>query len=408
MRVLPLCALALCLLVAGVSPSLASEHCIGARWRDAERRAAIGAIRWDAWFDGSPYERFLDPGDWHSRVPFYGTILSPSLVQVRSDSGLVMDQEIGYAARAGLTYWAFNYYHPGAFSSADSYNYGLRLYLTSPCRDQINFSLILQGNWLGPVDAWPATVSALVELFQTPGFQQAAGGRPLLYFYDIEPMSQKFGSWDRARVAMDALRRSTQAAGLPDPYLVSLAPTPARSAELAALLGFDAIGAYSATPAAAHGERPFDELRQANEAFWAEAAATGKPVIPPVSTGWDPRPRTSRAHGHDTAAAAPWYRAPAPDEFAEHLARAVAWAETRPEAAARSVLIYAWNEHDEGGWLTPTLADGTSRLDAIERTLREQLPPDATPPDATPPDTPQPEMPDCYGLSACLAGFVAR
>ena len=36
---------------------------------------------------------------------------------------------------------------------------------------------------------------------------------------------------------------------------------------------------------------------------------------------------------------------------------------------ANAIIIYAWNENDEGGWLIPTLSEGTARLDAIARVL---------------------------------------
>jgi hypothetical protein len=39
---------------------------------------------------------------------------------------------------------------------------------------------------------------------------------------------------------------------------------------------------------------------------------------------------------------------------------------------ANTVLIYAWNETDEGGWLHPTLAEGTARLDAIKKVLKKE------------------------------------
>jgi hypothetical protein len=46
------------------------------------------------------------------------------------------------------------------------------------------------------------------------------------------------------------------------------------------------------------------------------------------------------------------------------------------EFAANAVIIYAWNEHDEGGWLSPTrTAEGkpdTSRLDAIRDVLKKE------------------------------------
>jgi hypothetical protein len=35
-------------------------------------------------------------------------------------------------------------------------------------------------------------------------------------------------------------------------------------------------------------------------------------------------------------------------------------------AQANTIIIYAWNESDEGGWLVPTLSQGPARLDAIQ------------------------------------------
>lgn len=354
----------------GGPPDVAS--CIGTRWRDAESGVAVGAIRWDAWFGGSTYERFLDPEEWHSRLPFYGRILSPSLVQVDSDSGVVMDQEIAFAAAAGLSYWAFNYYHPDAFAGADSFNYGLRRYLSSPCRDQINFSLILQGSWLGPTQEWPTTVSGFADLLTNPGYHRVAGGRPLLYFFDIEAMGHRFGSWAGARAAVDELRAAARTAGSRDPYIVGLANPARRAAELADILGFDAIGAYSAIGSGTDGDRPYADLRRANEVFWAEALATGKSVVAPLSVGWDPRPRlAASAPGHGPIL---WYRAPQPDELRQHVQGAVSWTEAQAPAGSGTVLIYAWNEHDEGGWLTPTRSEGTTRLEAIEAALRRLSP----------------------------------
>lgn len=44
--------------------------------------------------------------------------------------------------------------------------------------------------------------------------------------------------------------------------------------------------------------------------------------------------------------------------------------EANPEAGeAGAVIIYAWNEFDEGGWICPTLSEGTARLDAIRKVL---------------------------------------
>lgn len=74
-----------------------------------------------------------------------------------------------------------------------------------------------------------------------------------------------------------------------------------------------------------------------------------------------------------------YYAAPTPQELADHIREAMHWAETNPErCSAGAALIYAWNEHDEGGWLCPTLSGDatpdTSRLDAIAAMLRARWP----------------------------------
>ncbi len=52
------------------------------------------------------------------------------------------------------------------------------------------------------------------------------------------------------------------------------------------------------------------------------------------------------------------------------MASALEWNRTNPKAGeANAVIIYAWNEFDEGGWICPTLSEGTGRLDAIRRVL---------------------------------------
>ena len=83
--------------------------------------------------------------------PNNGTIASPSMARrfptaksvVCGDSQEVMDREIAYWHAAGLDYWAFLHYHPRRSHVADSYNYGLRLYLNSKHKADIRFCVII-------------------------------------------------------------------------------------------------------------------------------------------------------------------------------------------------------------------------------------------------------------------------
>ena len=67
-----------------------------------------------------------------------------------------------------------------------------------------------------------------------------------------------------------------------------------------------------------------------------------------------------------------------PDELAAHLRDAIEWTKANREInPANTIIIYAWNEHDEGGWLQPTLgADGLpndDRIKTLKKTLRPTL-----------------------------------
>jgi hypothetical protein len=47
----------------------------------------------------------------------------------------------------------------------------------------------------------------------------------------------------------------------------------------------------------------------------------------------------------------------------------VHWMDEYPKKTTpqRIILIYAWNENGEGGYLTPTAKDGTAYLKAVQR-----------------------------------------
>ncbi len=66
-----------------------------------------------------------------------------------------------------------------------------------------------------------------------------------------------------------------------------------------------------------------------------------------------------------------------PAEIAAHLRDALKFMSEHSEICeTRALVIYAWNEYDEGGWLAPTRsADGhadTSRLDAVREVLSKR------------------------------------
>ncbi len=58
------------------------------------------------------------------------------------------------------------------------------------------------------------------------------------------------------------------------------------------------------------------------------------------------------------------------DQLTNVTAAAINFTLTNPKATpARAVLVSAWNEHDEGHWVAPSLLDGPVKLAAIKKAI---------------------------------------
>jgi hypothetical protein len=332
----------------------------------AAERPTVGAIRWDAWSGGgvtAQVEQTLSPEKHRARLPWFATLDASGRAHINASVDGVMEQEIAYAKHAGLDYWAFLTY-----PEADAMSSALARYLRSPKRAALGFCLILHQTLSVPAARWPAERDRTLKLLQEPGYQKV-GARPLVFAFDLKTehptVKQRF----------DELRAAAKAAGL-DPYFVFMGWNPARDYKTHASEGFDAVSAY------AHpGTEPvFAKYVDAFEQHaWANALTTKTPYVPLVTTGWDKRPRQDHPVSWEkNAGYADQKTFPAtatPAEIAAHLGRALAFVTAHPDVCpANTVIVYAWNEHDEGGWLCPTWTPSgqpdTSRLDAIRSILR--------------------------------------
>lgn len=355
----------------------AQELSPGADHRTGESRPVVGAIRWDAWYgEGSPVsevEKTLGPRKYHHRLPFFAQVISPSEVSINGDAQSVIEQEIAFAADAGLDYWAFvDYWDHGNLGIA------LRRYREAPDKQGIRYCLIEEGRRLDHVGTpgWPR----LVTHFQDPHYLHVLGGRPLLFIYGLpEAVS---------RADFESLAQQTTAAGLEKPYIVLMGWNPQADAAAMEKFGFSAVSAYAAGAGYEWEQWPYERLTEhVRTAYWEVCRQQRLETVTFATAGWDPRPRVE----HPT----PWVRVtprpdptpPAqqqplvdavmatPDQLAGHLREALAWTQqNRDLNPANAVIVYGWNENDEGGWLIPTLQPGggidRARVDALAKVLR--------------------------------------
>jgi hypothetical protein len=330
----------------------------------------IGAIRWDAWYDpnngtvAQAVEADLAPAAYLSSAPSFTTVTASGALSINGDTAAEMNSEIQLAASAGINYWAFDYYGPG-----DPMNNALQLYLQSPINTLVDFSLIDTAGWGATLSNFTAAINQRVALMEQPTYQCVDGNRPLYYL--MLPSAAIIQQWwggnpANMAAAVDYLRQQVIATAGANPYIVVMS-SPLAAAAFAGDIGADAISAYDI-----HGNDTagsYQTLANETVAGWNAELATGLAVIPTVMTGWNPGPRIETP--------APWgssgdatYATATPAEVAAQLASALAWVAAHPASTANTVLVYAWDEFDEGGSLASTYVAGdpagdTSRLAAL-------------------------------------------
>ena len=326
----------------------------------------VGAIRWDAWQENgdiqATVERTLGPHHWHYRLPFFARVTGSNSVTINGNTQAIMDQEINYAANAGIDYWAFVTY-PDAIGMS----HGLHLYLSSPIKHRINFCLNLQGGWVaGTAENWDAQLTRYVRYFKDPAYQKVLGNRPLVFLFNRIPPTPKFPDATAVAAALAQLRAATTNAGLGTPYIVFQGWNAKNDFNTMQEYGLDAIGAYAVFTGAALGTS-YPALAAKGRGMWEAGQTTGANVVPIVTAGWDDRTRVETKTPWTTGSTN-YTLPPTPAELANHLADALNWTSIHRTTAtpANTVLIYAWNENDEGGWLVPTLnPDGSTNADRL-------------------------------------------
>ena len=339
----------------------------------------VGAIRWDAWYgEGSAtkaVEASLGQPRYYFRLPWFARVVGEGKVSINGDSQTIVEQEISYAAQAGLSYWAFLDY----CDEASDMHIALNRYRATTDKKNIRYCFVEEGPRLDGVGT--AGWKRLVEHFRHPDYQTVLEGRPLLFVF-VKTMKLGKHEWDE-------LKRQTIAAGMKAPYLVLMGRNPEQDAKDMAALGFDAVSAYARGGSYSMTQPSYPEqCALVRRDRWEKCTALRIPSVTFASAGWDTRPRNERPPPWVTwVIATPDKTPPAqqkplmdsvtatPDELATHIREALEWTKANRDLnPSNAVIIYGWNENDEGGWLLPTLGtDGRpndERINAVGKILR--------------------------------------
>ncbi len=345
---------------------------------ERSEKTTFGVIRWDAYFNsdfsGSDVSRqvarALSPAHYHFMAPYFSQVKGKDTLVFGDADQEQFDQEALLAIEAGIDYFAYCWY-----GETDAMSYARHQHRVSQYRDKIKMCAIIN---VYRLDA--DTMAELYDCMQQ-SYYFTISGRPVLFIYDGFRFSAE---------KIKEIKKEAAVAGVKQPiYFVALAGT-GNPAILSSLLdnGFEAVSAYSCG-AQSTGE-PYRALcawdRSVDAMKYQYSDRIG--VIPHITCGRDTRPRLENPvswagnyGGHYTVTGTP-------EEIYAHAAEVLGEIRKHPEKnMPNSVLVYAWNEHDEGGWCCPTLkvdqqgrplkdTNGknrmnTAHLDALAKALKE-------------------------------------
>jgi hypothetical protein len=326
-------------------------------------RATVGAYYFDGWSGQTNHITELLKTEFADRKPLWGW---------KDDTIEIMQKQIDYCADHGIAFWSFCWYYPEGEDKTTPLNNALGLYLKSANNQRLKFCLLAAnhgGFRIGPKD-WDACCAKWIDLFRQPTHLRL-DEQPLLIFFSPNELQQTFGGIEEVRKALDSLRAKAKDAGLPGVAVAACTGPGGHLADLARsgytlLTGYN----YSLGWQSGDGSQPFQKLIDGNRKIFDQLAETSPlPYVPVITVGWDRRPWEKGELPPEKMSV--WYPDRTPKMVEEFVQTGVRWLDEHPDKATaqRLLLLYAWNENGEGGYLTPTEADGTKYLEAVERAI---------------------------------------
>jgi hypothetical protein len=330
----------------------------------------VGAYYFGGWSPLLPHVTDRMRKEFADREPVWGWY---------GDDQATVEKEIDFAANAHLSFWAFCWYWPDTADKKTPLNDPLAFYLKAKNRDRLKFCLLVanhHGFHIGPKD-WPALTEKWIALFKQPTYL-TANGKPLFIIFSPSDLVQSFGGVEAAHAALDSLRAEAVKAGLPGVTIATCSkPAPADSSnglDVVKACGFDATTGYNNHDAVTQRpgkEQLFSQLVTGQTKVWDFfAQKSSLPYIPAATVGWDRRPWETPSHPATIPTV--YYSGRTPEGVEQIVRSAVTWVQKNPEhtVSDRLVILYAWNEIGEGGFLTPSKSQGTAYLDAVARGMK--------------------------------------
>ncbi|MCW2274662.1 hypothetical protein GJ654_11500 [Rhodoblastus acidophilus] len=293
----------------------------------------------------------------------------------------VLEADVHYARAAGIDYFIFGYYLDSGSWGRDANNAraldrAYRAYLALPDRAGVKFALSF--NYSFPPQDAPLVSAVISEASRNPDHVRATDGSIPVFFFtpNLAVWVKGLGGEDGAKWVLDDIRRRVREGAGNRLYTVALVFGINAAGPMAQRLGFDAVSTYANGLGGGGRAVPYGACAAGARTFWTAGKRLSIGFLPTVTLGWDYRPLLRDPKEAPRRDPNPSWCEPASDQqWAEQIKAAVDAADSNPRNDRfRSIVLYAWNEFSEGGWIAPTVGEGTRRLEVIRRALGRHRP----------------------------------
>lgn len=331
-----------------------------------EQPISLGAYYFNGWRPDSRHVTPFLADSFPDREPIWGWV---------TNTQEVMNAQIDEAADAGLSFFSFCWYYSKS-KPLEQTNTIIKTYLNSPNRNRLKYCLLVANhphNEIGAND-WQKATTEWIRQFKSSSYL-TVDGKPLIIFFDVSSLIEKFNGAENVREAFDIFRKQAQKDGLKG-VMIAACPSPSKSGiKKAEACGFDVITAYN-YPGVGFNEgesrqTPIDSLITAEKRIWDRVARVSKlPYIPASTLNWDPRPWADSAD-YFTKRHYVGYSSGSVYKSTKSL---IQWVLNNRDNTIKEPigLLYAWNEYGEGAWLTPSKNSKDNLLDGVKKALEEE------------------------------------
>ncbi len=354
-----------------------------------QKKRLVGTIRWDAFVKSVPdgklpadcVARVLSYKEYHNQAPFF-SLVDGEKVSFPEYTLEIWEKEADFAIKGGLDYFAYLWYE-----TFDDMSQPRKTHLKSPNKDKILMCGILERL------RQEETMNELFDAMKDSCYLRL-DNRPVVFLYGLDRWTTN---------AVERLCEMAEDAGIKEPlYIVGMSNEKSHLSFMTNVVkGIDAISWYAV--GATKKDMTFEELKDDCEDLMIKAGnlcyGNNIDIIPSFTTGRDTRARIrtgvfwcagdpnateDRLKPYGNKYALP----PTNEELKEHIKTTVKYVDdNRDRTRPYLICSYGWNEHEEGGWLCPTLAvdennnvirdefgdivPDTTRLDILKKVLEE-------------------------------------